>query len=218
MLPGVSTSITLRCRCGTVRGVARDVSPETSNHLFCYCDDCQAYGRWLGAPGVLDPLGGTELLQLTPSQVTFRTGIEQLRCMRLYEGGMLRWYTGCCRTPAGNMFPPHRMPFVALMPVFMDHAADGHTPEILGPVLARCFGRFAHGGAAPDAHPKVPAALLLRSARVFGGAFFAGKARPSPYRDASGAPISTPQVLTPAERQRLRDEGAPAIVVVTTPQ
>ena len=66
------TELALRCRCGTVRGVARDVAPSTVNHCFCYCDDCQAFAHFLGrADDVLDAYGGTEITQMSQANVGF---------------------------------------------------------------------------------------------------------------------------------------------------
>ena len=44
----MSTQVSLKCRCGTLRGVATDVSPATGNRVVCHCDDCQAFARFLG--------------------------------------------------------------------------------------------------------------------------------------------------------------------------
>jgi hypothetical protein len=55
----------LRCSCGRVRGIARDVAPSTINHCSCYCDDCQAFAHFLGrADAILDAHGGTEIAQM----------------------------------------------------------------------------------------------------------------------------------------------------------
>ena len=92
--------IPLRCRCGAVAGELD--TARGGLHVACSCDDCQAYARALGRPDVLDPWGGTDIFQTTPSQVAITRGTEQLRCLRLAEQGLLRWHTGCCATPIGN--------------------------------------------------------------------------------------------------------------------
>ena len=103
MIGAMSTEVPLKCSCGSVQGVARDVSPKTGNRLVCMCDDCQAYAHHLGrAEHILDRNGGTEVFQLTPSQLTLTEGREHLRCLRLKEKGLMRWYAGCCNTPVAN--------------------------------------------------------------------------------------------------------------------
>jgi hypothetical protein len=43
----LSLDVPLRCRCGHVRGTAREVSPSTGFRFVCYCTDCQAFARFL---------------------------------------------------------------------------------------------------------------------------------------------------------------------------
>jgi hypothetical protein len=44
-------ALTLRCRCNHLRAVASDLSPSTGFRFVCYCGDCQAFARFLGASG-----------------------------------------------------------------------------------------------------------------------------------------------------------------------
>ena len=88
----------LRCRCGRVRGVASDVSPSGGFRFVCYCKDCQAFARFLERPDVLDPAGGTDIFQMPPARVRLSAGMDAVRCLRLSDKGVLRWYTDCCRT------------------------------------------------------------------------------------------------------------------------
>jgi hypothetical protein len=201
----MSAQLPLRCRCGLVRGTATDVSPRTGTRLFCYCDDCQAYARFLARQDVLDAHGGTEIFHLTPSQIAITEGEEHLRCLRLSPKGMLRWFAGCCNTPIGNTISA-RLPFVGLVDCFIDHAADGRSrDEALGPPV-RIHGRFARGGGGPDGtHPSASMGLLARSVGHLVRAWLAGKGRPSPFfDDTTGVPCVAPRVLTPTEREGLR--------------
>jgi hypothetical protein len=200
----MTTQLPLRCRCGLVKGTATDVSPDTGTRLLCYCDDCQAYARFLERQDVLDAYGGTEVFHLTPSQVAITQGREHLRCMRLSPKGMLRWFAGCCNTPIGNTIAA-RLPFVGLVDCFIDHAADGRSrEEVLGPPT-RIHGRFAKGGGPEGTHRSASLALLARSAGHLARAWLSGKGRPSPFFDEkTGAPCVAPRVLTPAEREGLR--------------
>ena len=92
----MSTRVDLRCQCGAVRGLANTVAPDTGMHVVCMCDDCQAFAHFLERDDVLDASGGTAIFQLRPAQLEITAGREHLRCMRLSEKGLLRWYAGCC--------------------------------------------------------------------------------------------------------------------------
>jgi hypothetical protein len=194
----------LRCRCGLVRGTVASVSPDTGSRLFCYCDDCQAYARFLARQDVLDAYGGTEVFHLTPSQITIAQGREHLRCMRLSPKGMFRWFAGCCNTPIGNTISAG-LPFVGLFDCFIDHAADGRSrDEALGRPV-RIHGRFARDGGPEGTHRSASLGFLARSVGHLARAWLAGKGRPSPFFDeTTGAPRIAPRVLTSGEREGLR--------------
>src|SRR5215467_13480397 len=102
--------ISLRCRCGRVRGIASDVSPSSGFRFVCYCNDCQAFARFLERPDMLDPAGGTDIFQMPPGCVKLTVGTDAVRCLRLSDKGVLRWYTDCCRTPIGNTAASPRFP------------------------------------------------------------------------------------------------------------
>jgi hypothetical protein len=201
----MTAQIPLRCRGGAVRGAANDISPQTGSHIVCYCDDCQAYCRFLGRDDIVDTHGGTRIFQLAPAQVIISQGQEQLVCMRLSDKGMIRWYTQCCRTPVGNTMPMPGLPFVGIVAVFMDFGDDGGARDaVLGKPIARVMGKYARGGAAPDTHPNIPASLLLRSVYLLARARLAGKHRPSVFFDVEAKrPRVPPQVLGAPERAAL---------------
>ena len=204
-----SADVSLRCRCDRVRGVARDLSGRSGNRVVCYCDDCQTYARWLGGEGIVDGHGGTDVFQMAPARLRIERGAEELRCVRLAPKGLLRWYAGCCRTPIGNTLASPRVPFVGVVHAFMDHGADGRArDEALGPPLASIFGEFAAAGAPPGVRARAPRSLLVRSAGLLLLAWLRGDARPSPFFDQTGAPVSEPLVLGPQEREALRPQAS----------
>jgi hypothetical protein len=170
----------------------------------CHCDDCQAFALFLGQEGVLDARGGTDIYQMPPADLRVAEGAQELRCVRLSEKGMFRWYTACCRTPVGNTVGP-RMPFVGVVHRFMDHAADGRSrDQVLGPA-ASIQGRFAVGGLPAHAHSTAPIGLIVRTVILLLRWRIAGKQTPSPFFDAqTRRPRVEPEVLTPAERERLQ--------------
>jgi hypothetical protein len=193
----------LRCVCGRVRGVAREVAPSTGFRFVCYCRDCQAFARFLGRPDVLDAAGGTDIFHMAAGRVTLAAGTDAVRCLR-FSAKILRWYADCCATPLANTAGP-RFPVVAVIHSFMDHAADGRSREAaLGPPLCRIYQRSAIGPLSPDA-PAPPSLGLfaLRASRLLGW-WMRGLGRPHPFFDAqTNAPLSVPHVVTPGERAGL---------------
>lgn len=189
----------LRCHCGQFQATISDLRPESCNHVVCYCDDCQAFGRWLGTEGMMDARGGTEIIQVFPSQMRVTAGIEHLRLLRLSEKGLLRWYTDCCRSPVGNMLSNPSSPFVGLFRGLFLKEEDA-----IGPILAKIQGRFAIGGCPPDASPSASAAILWRSFVFLLKGFVGGKYAPSPFFDATTKrPIREARVLRGEERAPL---------------
>jgi hypothetical protein len=183
--------------------VVADVHPEQGNRVLCYCDDCQAFARYLGTEGMMDACGGTEIYQVFPAQIRLSAGTEQLKLLRLSEKGLLRWYTACCRSPVGNMISSPRSPFVGLFRGILA-VEDDALEAAIGPVVGRIHGRFAVGGCPPGVHPRAPAGLLWRSLHFLGQGFFRGKYAPSPFFDsATGKPVREAQVLTRQERAGL---------------
>lgn len=197
-------NIEIRCQCGTLRGVARGLSPQTGNRAVCYCLDCRAFPLVLGVGDrILDEDGGTDLFQTSAARIAFTDGVEQLACLRLTPKGPFRWYARCCDSPIGNTPTTSAVPFVGLLVDCLASASpDTSLDDALGPVRTRVFGRFAkrdvsHTGASSG--PGLAMALrllpmMLRS-RLRGdhrrGAFFDGE---------TGAPRATPRVVDAEER------------------
>jgi len=205
--------LAIACGCGTVRGVARDLSPDRGNHLVCYCDDCQAFAHFLGhAADHTDAHGGTAILQTSPARVSITEGDDHLACMRLQPNGLLRWYADCCRSPIGNTQASGRMPFVGLFcSAFRPPSAE--VERALGPIRARVQARSARGDLGGlEASEGWSLPMILSFARIVLGAWLRGDARRSPFFDPeTGAPRASPRVLTEVERAEVeaaRDAGA----------
>jgi len=158
---------------------------------------------------LLDRNGGTEVFQVAPSQITLTDGQEHLRAVRLSPRGLMRWYAGCCSTPVANTLGP-KWAFAGILHTFIDHDADGRAADdVLGPVLARIHGRFGKGELAANVSQRAPLGLILRSIGFLLKGWLAGRATPSPFFGASGNPTAEPIVLTPAEREELRQRCGP---------
>jgi hypothetical protein len=192
----------LRCRCGAVRGVARDAVPSKINHCFCYCDDCQAFAHYLGrADDVLDAHGGTEITQMSQANVRFTAGADKIAAMRLSPKGMIRWYASCCRTPIGNTMATTLMPFAGVIKAIIDAPAAE-----LGPVRGRGFAQSARGGRAAVAKDGLPEIVMIARVlvKVLRWRLRGDHKRSSLFDAASGKPIVEPLVLDEAEREDLR--------------
>lgn len=195
------SDLPLRCTCGKLRGSAAGVAPEIGNHVVCYCEDCQVFAAFLAHPGTTDEAGGTPIFQMPRMQIRITDGLDQLRCVRLSEQGMYRWYADCCRTAIGNTLGAG-MPFIGLIGACIDRPAREHDALLGSPV--RIHARKARGKAPAGAHPKVPVSFMLRAAPKFAKWLLLRQGTPSPFFDAKGAPHVAPQILGKAERDALR--------------
>ena len=177
------------------------MSPDTGNHVVCYCVDCQAFAAFLGTPSITDDAGGTALFQMPRSQIRIKEGLDQLRCVRLSPKGMHRWYADCCKTPVGNTLGAG-MPFIGLIDTCVA-VPEPERAERLGTAVG-IHGSQAQGKAPNGVHPKVPASFMLRAAPKFAKWLLLRKGSPSPFFDAKGAPHVTPKILSQEERHALR--------------
>lgn len=198
-------NVSLKCSCGAVRGDASGIGSGWGRRVVCMCDDCQAFAHYLKrGQDILDANGGTDIFQLTPSQVHIRHGHEHLACVKLSPKGLLRWYTSCCHTPVGNTLASVQSPFAGIPHVFMDHEADGQTrDEALGPVAYRLYAQFGRGVLPDRAHQKAPIGLLLSTLGTMVAERIKGHHLPSPFFRATGEPVSEPVVLEASERAAL---------------
>jgi hypothetical protein len=190
----------LCCKCGHVRGIAHQVAPYSGFRFVCYCQDCQAFARFLERPDVLDTAGGTDIFHMPTGRMKLTAGTDAVRCLR-FSGKVFRWYTDCCRTPIGNTAGP-RFPVVGLIHSFMDHDAGGRSrDEALGAPLCRIFERSAVGPLPPNAPAPPSLGLFARRATTLLGWWLRGLGRSNPFFDEyTKAPLSVPRVLAPSER------------------
>jgi len=188
----------LRCRCGALQGHVE--LNGIRNRMVCYCNDCQAFARFLGsAEKVLDAQGGSDVVQTAPHRIRITQGVEQLAAMRLSDQGMLRWYAACCRTPLGNTMNRRSFPFTGLLSTCLDSAPL--TPSF-GPVRARANTQSAVGEPKPRAFGL--AGAVLRILGLVLHSRLSGRYRDTPFFTAAGAPAVQPTVLSTEARARLR--------------
>jgi hypothetical protein len=172
-----------------MRGIA---SPRHGLRFICYCADCQAFARFLERPDVLEPAGGTDIIQMPPARVQLTAGVDALACVCM-SAKIFRWYAACCRTPIANTAP--RFPIVGMIRAFMDVRDDA-----LGPPLCRLFERSARGPLPADAPPPPTARVFLRRSASLLWWRARGLHRPNPFFDErTGAPRAQPS-SRPASR------------------
>lgn len=188
------TDIPLKCNCGEVSGIARNVTPHNGIRAMCYCDDCQGFANYLHrGDDILDQNGGTDIFQMTPSQLEFHEGADQLRCVRLKKKGLYRWYTGCCNTPIGNTVGAG-FAFIGVIHSIMDD--DGVRDQNLGPIRTFVMGNYAKGELPEERYNKgFPISSTLR---VFWKLLLwrlQGKHKPSPFFTDDGKAVVKPFVV-----------------------
>lgn len=188
----------LRCRCGTLQGEL-DLSTAYSR-ATCHCRDCQAFARFLGRDDVTDAAGGTDVVPMAPGAIRITAGAERLACMSLSPKGLLRWYADCCRTPVGNTGRGPSPYYVGVTTVCID------APEAAIAAQAGPRGRvMLFGKCARTPVKSTPVALAIGGAAI-GWHLLKAKLKrlsASPFFDAAGAPVRTPEVLTLEARRAL---------------
>jgi hypothetical protein len=195
----MASDVTLRCKCGTIRGALRDASASSGIRVVCYCADCATFAEVLERADLLNADGGSDIFQVAPKAVRIDEGHAQVHCLRLSPKGTHRWYAGCCHTLIANTMGLNS-PFVGLLTDFMA-PPDGKTvDDVIGPGRAHVNGRAAGHPVPPHVHPRLPVSAVLR---VLGKApvwLLTGRAQPF-----AGAPADAVRVLTREERQSARE-------------
>jgi hypothetical protein len=202
----IPTDLALRCRCGTVRGILHAVRPSSINHCFCYCDDCQAFAHFLDrADDVLDAHGGTAVVQMSQGNVSFTAGADKIAAIRLTPKGLVRWYASCCRTPLGNTLATSALPFIGVIRVSIDAPL-----AVLGPIRGRGFAKSAKGGSAAVPKDGLPDIVMVARVlpKLVGWRLRGDHKRSALFDSATDRPLATPHVLTPGQRDDLRQRCA----------
>lgn len=192
-------TIPLRCRCGTVRGT---LDPgRVYARATCYCKDCRAFARYLGAADVLDAAGGTDIAPVAPSALRITDGVAHVACMSLSPNGLLRWYASSCRTPLANTPREPKLPYVGVVSACLDAPPQALDAALGAP--ARVVIQAA-SATAPVKPKRLAYAVAI--ARIVAGVMGAWlrRDRVSPFFDAGGQPLRTPHVITREERAALQ--------------
>ncbi|QBK06202.1 hypothetical protein DW355_17100 [Hylemonella gracilis] len=161
------------------------------------------YLHHLGRTDLLDVNGGTEVIPAYPSDVKILQGLEHLTCTRLTATGTYRFSTSCCNTPIVNTRPGE--PWAGFLRCVYT-ARDAHSlDQTLGPVRSRIMGRYAQGTPPAGTPDKLNLKALVTVMPFMLKGKILRKSRASPFFADDGiTPISSPQVLTDAQRQAAR--------------
>jgi hypothetical protein len=197
------TTLPLRCECGKLRGTAHDLGASAGTRIICYCNDCQAFARFLGRSDILDARGGTDIFQASPRCIRLEE-FATLACMRLSEKGMFRWYCAECKTPLGNTMSG-RVPFIGVIHNIIDYeSANTRADDVLGKPFAYVQTRSAIGGPPTNAEGASLPRLIARSVRLLGQWWLSGAAKESTLFDpTTHQPKVAPRVLSESERRAL---------------
>lgn len=187
------TEVALSCKCGALKGVLHGASPSTGTRVVCYCKDCQAFARHLGAHAVLDAQGGTDIYQTLPRNLEIISGAEHLACLRLSPKGLLRWYAKCCNTPLCNTLANHKFYMVGVLTSTAEAGKDA-----LGPIRAQVNVDGAVGGGVKS-KGQLKAVVDILS-RQLGAMIW--KRTETPLFDDGGTPTVAPTTLSLEERRR----------------
>jgi hypothetical protein len=198
----MSKDAELHCRGGEVHGRVANASAESVNRMICYCDDCQAFLHQLGRADLLDAQGGTDIVQVAPTTLSFDRGNERIVGLRLTPKGLYRWYTTCCETPMGNTLAP-AIPFVGIVAQAFEGDLQ-RTDDLFGKPRGAIQGKYAIGDA-PEGSTRLDLRLLTRALRMILGWRIRGRTWPHPYFDlATRSPNRPVTTLSPTQREALR--------------
>lgn len=190
----------LRCSCGKVKGTVE--TAKSYNRCVCYCKTCQAFAHFLNkSEDILDTQGGTAILQTVPSAVHISAGKEEIRCMSLTKGGLLRWYTQCCNTAIGNTPANYKIPFVGLIQACLRPQTGSTLDKSFGPIQTRVNTQSAKGEPKPKASSTL--GIMLKFIPALLKARLNGSYKKTPFFSPEGTPVVIPNVLDEAEYKKL---------------
>lgn len=192
--------LTITCQCKKLRLEVSTPAGLYNNHFVCMCDDCQAYAHHIGAAGeVLDENGGTDVVPVFPARLKIVEGANHLKCVRLTEKGIYRWYAGCCQTPIANSLPA-KMGYIGLI---TNSFSKEDYKKYLGPTKAMVFAQFGKLPLPKGSHRRTAPVLIFTAIRKILEMLVRGLRKPNPFFDAAtDAPVVEPHVLTAEERSR----------------
>lgn len=186
--------LSFSCDCGGLRGQITGPGVTAGTHCACFCHDCRAAQLYFNQS---DPVPGpVDVFQMSPEEVQFTEGAENLALMQLSPNGMFRWYAKCCNAPLATTPGTPKFPFASFI---VKRIAD---TDRLGPVTTRGFVPRPNG---KQKHEKLQYAAFGLSKRLL-KSWLTGSWRQTPFFNlATGEPVVAPHVITLEERAGLYD-------------
>jgi len=188
----------IQCKCGKLKGYVS--MPEGLIHRsICYCKDCRDYTYVLGKSAeTLDASGGSEIIAVSPKNIVFTQGMENLNCLSLSEKGLIRWYASCCNTPIGNTLRNFKISFTGLLHNCLEQSEQS-IEQSFGPVTVWAFTKSANGKVNTKAGISFMA--ILRVMKVLLLSRLNGSYKTTPFFiTESGTPIKMPRIVSAEER------------------
>ncbi len=188
----MGADIPIRCSCGQLKGVLKDVTRSKGSHAQCFCSSCRAAELHLGqadpAPGPID------VFQTNPHRVQLTEGTEHLAVFAYDGSNLRRWYASCCGTPMFNTFKSPRIPFVGIRTSCLPEK------DALGPIIAQGSIPTPDG---KERHQGVPKLVWRLMKRVLADRL-TGRWKQTPLFDiATGKLTREVTVLPKGTRQKL---------------
>jgi hypothetical protein len=194
----------LRCRCGTLQG--HIVPTAGATRAVCYCKDCQAYARFLGAPAVVDADGGTEVVAVVATRLHFTTDLQALAGLALSERGTFRWYASCCGTPIANTPRDPKLPYAGVIRTCLESGSPSVEDSFGKRRMAVNTGSALHPVASAPIANGIGGIALVSSLL---GARLSGAYKNNPFFvPGTRTPIRPVRVLSAVERERAYRVGA----------
>ncbi|MEZ5921751.1 MAG: DUF6151 family protein [Parvularculaceae bacterium] len=195
------TDLNFQCRCGEVKGVARDAGGPMGIRVICYCADCQAFAHFLGCEDeYLDAAGGSDIYQTSPSRLEITQGMDLLKSVVVGPDARLhRFYASCCKTPIVNTIPGRKLPFAGTLVRNYD---PSRRERLFGDPKTSVFASAANGDPPTKAQIATPFLifnLMRRAAREW----MSGNSKKNVFLDAEDSGKVTPQFLSAEERSAL---------------
>lgn len=199
-----SYDLPIKCKCSKVKGILKQVNPNSGNHAICMCIDCQTYAHYLGVQDrVLDENGGTEIFQTSPSKIEFHEGKEFVKCLRLSPTGTSRWYTDCCNTPLANTISLEK----DFAGVILDSIDFEKTDKIeaIGPIKYRLMGKYGRGKLPKGTNPGFPKLLVIKMIFKLTLGKLLKSYLPNPFfNEETGKHNCTPTIVTKEKRAEIK--------------
>ncbi|MEP2750034.1 DUF6151 family protein [Parasphingorhabdus sp.] len=193
-----SQVLEFQCQCGAIQGAVHETAPPTGRRLVCHCNDCQAFAHYLGKEKLmLDDHAGTHVYQMDSSKFTINKGQDQLACVTVTGGPLLRWYCATCKTPIANTLSSTRFAFLSLILSGFDR---GKTDALLGREVEHVAIPSGVGELGKVRTANMPGMLWNLLVRTIKARFNPELKKSPLFDDTTGKPLAVPVKLEPAER------------------